>query len=62
MSSKTVLGRSLYWVESGCLCTLNPDFIKGVADWQQGFAFGWSAGSDDQLLLKPMRIIGNDVF
>jgi predicted phosphodiesterase len=62
MSSKTVLGRTLYWVESGCLCSLKPDFIKGVADWQHGFAFGWCVGSDDNLILKPMRVVDSDVF
>ena len=62
MASKTVLGRTLYWVESGCLCNLKPDFIKGVADWQQGFAFGWCSGNDDLLWLKPMRVLDNDVF
>lgn len=62
MSSKTVLGRSLYWIESGCLCNLKPDFIKGVADWQHGFAFGWCAGNDETLILKPMRVLGSDVF
>jgi len=26
------------WVESGCLCDLNPEYIKGVANWQTGFS------------------------
>lgn len=25
------------WSESGCLCDLNPEFVKGTANWQHGF-------------------------
>lgn len=30
-------GGSYVWMEGGCLCDLNPEYIKGTADWQQGF-------------------------
>jgi len=26
------------WVESGCLCSLSPDYIQGVPDWQHGIS------------------------
>lgn len=26
------------WVESGCLCKLDPQYINGVANWTQGFS------------------------
>jgi len=26
------------WLESGCLCDLNPEYIEGTADWQQGLS------------------------
>lgn len=26
------------WIESGCLCDLNPEYIHGTANWQQGFS------------------------
>lgn len=29
------------WVESGCLCKYDPDYMEGqVSDWQQGLSFG----------------------
>lgn len=29
------------WVESGCLCRYDPDYMEGqVSDWQQGLSFG----------------------
>lgn len=62
LSGKTVLGNTFYWVESGCLCNLKPDYVKGIADWQHGFAFGWTSGISQDLLLKPMRITNGDIF
>lgn len=32
--------RDLAWYEQGCLCMLNPDYVKGGANWKQGFAIG----------------------
>lgn len=32
--------RDLSWYEQGCLCMLNPDYVKGGANWKQGFAIG----------------------
>lgn len=32
--------RNLSWYEQGCLCLMNPDYVKGEANWQQGFAIG----------------------
>ena len=29
--------KQMTWVESGCLCSLQPDYLE-VADWQQGFS------------------------
>jgi predicted phosphodiesterase len=28
--------RSTFWIENGCLCDTNPDYILGTPDWQQG--------------------------
>lgn len=31
----------LTWVESGCLCQYDPDYMEGqTSDWQQGLSFG----------------------
>lgn len=27
-----------FWMESGCLCTLNPEYMPGIANWQQGIS------------------------
>jgi len=32
--------RELSWYEQGCLCLMNPDYVKGEANWKQGFAIG----------------------
>lgn len=32
----TQRGGEYTWIEGGCLCTLRPDYINGIADWQQG--------------------------
>jgi hypothetical protein len=31
-------GGEYVWLENGCICDLNPEYIKGTADWQQGFS------------------------
>jgi len=34
------------WIESGCLCDLNPEYIEGVSDWQHAIglvSFKWSS-------------------
>lgn len=58
---KRVGGKTLHWIESGCLCDLKPEYIKGNADWHHGFGFGFTdvRGS---IQMRPMRIIGNEVF
>jgi hypothetical protein len=35
---KTLRGGSYVWVEAGCLCKLDAEYIEGTADWQQGVA------------------------
>jgi hypothetical protein len=32
--------RDLAWYETGCLCMLNPDYVKGEANWKQGVWVG----------------------
>lgn len=31
-------GGTNFWVESGCLCKLDPEYIKGISNWQLGFS------------------------
>ena len=36
-----------FWIESGCLCITRPDYIKGIPNWQSGFAeVSWREGSN----------------
>ena len=43
--SKTNRGGTYKWVESGCLCQLTPEYMRGqVPDWQHGLAYGAFAG------------------
>lgn len=28
------------WMESGCLCRLDPEYVNGVANWQNGWVIG----------------------
>jgi hypothetical protein len=38
MYFKTLRGGSYVWIESGCLCDLQPEYITGTANWQQGLS------------------------
>lgn len=35
----TAAGRQ-FWIESGCLCDLHPEYCKSQPDWQHGFVVG----------------------
>lgn len=35
---KTLNGGKYMWIESGCLCNLDPEYADGTMDWQQGIA------------------------
>lgn len=39
----------LVWCEGGCLCNLNPEYVKGYPNWQHGFVLGEQRGSRFQL-------------
>jgi hypothetical protein len=44
---KRLRGGNYSWTECGCLCRLDPDYIKGTADWIQGVGlFTFEDGSD----------------
>ena len=35
-------GGRIFWIESGCLCGLNPGYIQGKPDWSHGFSIGYT--------------------
>jgi len=47
------MGGQLEWHEMGCLCTLNPDYVK-KPNWQQGF--GRVIYNQKKFDIKPIKI------
>jgi hypothetical protein len=41
--ASTNRGRTIQWTEAGCLCSLEPEYLKNP-NWQQGIALGWFNG------------------
>jgi len=37
---RTIHKKTQVWYENGCLCSLRPEYVMGVPDWQQGFSVG----------------------
>ena len=48
------------WVESGCLCKLDAEYLNGeTANWQQGFSIGYFKEGSNRYLLETVPIINN---
>lgn len=48
-------------IENGCLCELDPGYVKGIADWQQGFTV--ITYIDDHSAYEQVRIYnGQAIF
>lgn len=46
------------WVEAGCLCQLDADYLEGCrANWQQGFAIGYFKENSNRYLIETVPII-----
>lgn len=50
--------RDLVWFEQGCLCLLNPDYVKGEANWKQGFALGLFSTRSENFNIQLVPAIG----
>lgn len=50
--------RELSWYEQGCMCMLNPDYVKGEANWKQGFAIGTFSTKTDNFNVQLIPAIG----
>jgi hypothetical protein len=48
---QTLRGGKYSWVECGCLCTLKPDYVEGITNWQHGV--GLFTFDDDSDLYDP---------
>lgn len=52
----------LTWVESGCLCQYDPDYMEGqVSDWQHGLSFGTVSLRGHGFSVHTAPIIGGRV-
>lgn len=51
-------GFAIEWHEGGCLCTLNPEYMSEVPNWQQGFMYGgWEKGKKGTFFnIYPIKI------
>lgn len=61
----TYAGCPKFWYENGCLCSLNPDYLKdpNKADWQQGFAIidmYDGLNQVNQILIQDYKFIYNE--
>lgn len=55
--NKSTGGRTDEWVETGCGCLLNPEYIKGCPDWQNGFLITHIVG--DKIFNQLIKSIDN---
>ena len=59
---QTTQGTNNYWVENGCLCELNPEYMHGYPDWQHGFSVGYLIDEVPDLIVKNIPIHNYKIF
>lgn len=59
---KTLRGGHYVWIESGCLCKLNPEYIEGTADWQQGISMVSFKPNSDHFIAQVYPIINYEIL
>jgi predicted phosphodiesterase len=50
--------RPLQWAEGGCLCGLNPDYVVGTPNWQQGAVVGQFSTKTHAFALEEVQAFG----
>lgn len=45
------------WVENGCLCELEPDYVVGTVDWQQAISVGQFIEGEKRFQIDQLQII-----
>lgn len=50
--------RDLAWYETGCLCKLNPDYVKNEANWKQGVWVGTFSTKTDTWNVQLIPAMG----
>lgn len=59
----TVRGGSYVWVESGCGCRLDAEYLHGgVANWQQGFSVFEFNTKSDHFYATVVPVINNKIY
>lgn len=61
---KTNRGGMFTWIEAGCLCDLNPEYLEGaIPDWQHGLAYGtYTKDKDKRFELHTLPIINGKML
>lgn len=44
------------WLENGCLCKRNPEYIIGIPNWQQGFTIGYFKDKKERFSVEQICI------
>ena len=52
------------WIEAGCLCDMQPEWVEGrVMDWQHGLAYGtYTPDKDKRFEIHTLPIINNKIL
>lgn len=51
-------GRDYVWQEAPCLSRLDPEYVDGHPNWQQGFVLGEFKRGGHRFVLEKVRIVG----
>lgn len=51
------------WWEGGCLCRLDPDYVKGsVPNWKSGCLVGLFSNRTEHFVIEPVQRLGNSLI
>jgi len=56
---KTNEGGDFVWLENGCLCDKNPEYIVGLPNWQSGFTIGYYKRGDNRFSVEQICVTKN---
>lgn len=55
----TNMSGSYAWFETGCLCSLHPEYIVGLPNWMSGFSIGYFKRSCCRFNIEQIPIVEN---
>ena len=56
---KTTKAGSFIWIENGCLCDLNPEYMVGSPNWQHAISVGHFIEGDNRFAIEQVQIVGH---